>query len=133
MHRPSASTGAPRRAPIAIMTAFLAAVAGVVLIGVLGHGFGSAAAATKHRVKHRHAARGADQGAATGLGQISGLLPRNKLTLESALQVNLSNDTVRLPLYPGKGPDGRRVWYVLLDASDPLCQRPARRSPSRNQ
>ena len=118
MRRPSASTGAPRRAPIAIMTAFLAAVAGVVLIGLLGHGLGSAAAAAKHRVKHRHPARGVHQGAATGLGQTSGPLPRNKLTLESAIQVNLSNDTVRLPLYPGKGPDGRRVWYVLLDASD---------------
>jgi hypothetical protein len=26
---------------------------------------------------------------------------------------------VRLPLYPGKAPDGTKVWYVLLDASDP--------------
>ena len=38
---------------------------------------------------------------AGGLGQSAGLLPRNKLTEESALQVNLSNETVRLPLYPG--------------------------------
>ena len=36
-----------------------------------------------------------------GLGQISGLLPRDHLTLESAIQVNLSKETVRLPLYPG--------------------------------
>ena len=56
-------------------------------------------------------------GAATGLGPISGLLPRNKLTEESALQVNLSKQTVRLPLYPGDV-SGQRVWYVLLDASD---------------
>lgn len=32
-------------------------------------------------------------GAATGLGQPSGLLPREKLTTESASQVNLSNDS----------------------------------------
>ncbi|HEY2312339.1 MAG TPA: hypothetical protein VGH96_01895 [Streptosporangiaceae bacterium] len=59
---------------------------------------------------------------AKGLGQLSGLLPRNHLTLESAIQVNLSNETVRLPLYPGiayKGtPHEEKVWYVLLDASD---------------
>ncbi len=36
-----------------------------------------------------------------GLGQTSGLLPRDHLTLESAIQVNLSKETVRLPLYPG--------------------------------
>src|SRR6266700_630311 len=34
-----------------------------------------------------------------GLGQLTGLLPRNKLTEESALQVNLSKETVRLPLF----------------------------------
>src|ERR671934_2967972 len=57
-------------------------------------------------------------GAATGLGQLSGLLPRDHLTTESAIQVDLSKETVRLPLYPGDV-DGKRVWYVLLDASDP--------------
>jgi len=54
---------------------------------------------------------------AGGLGQTSGLLPRNKLTEESALQVDLSKETVRLPLYPGTA-NGKTVWYVLLDASD---------------
>ncbi|HZC64483.1 MAG TPA: hypothetical protein VE464_22835, partial [Streptosporangiaceae bacterium] len=53
-----------------------------------------------------------------GLGQASGLLPRTHLTEESAIQVNLSKETVRLPLYPGTA-HGQRVWYVLLDASDP--------------
>jgi len=53
-----------------------------------------------------------------GLGQMSGLLPRDKLTLGSAINVNLDKNTVRLPLYPGKGPDGQKVWFVLLDASD---------------
>jgi len=61
----------------------------------------------------------ADQGPgeATGLGQLTGLLPASHLTLESAIQVNLSNETVRLPLYPGTA-NGKTVWYVLLDASD---------------
>jgi hypothetical protein len=58
-----------------------------------------------------------------GLGQMSGLLPRDHLTLDSALQVNLSRETVRLPLYPGIAysgtPHAEKVWYVLLDASDP--------------
>ena len=54
---------------------------------------------------------------AGGLGQLTGLLPRNKLTEESALQVDLSKETVRLPLYPGTA-NGKTVWYVLLDASD---------------
>src|SRR6266508_6943384 len=56
-------------------------------------------------------------GAARGLGQLTGLLPRDHLTVESALQVDLSKQTVRLPLYPGKA-NGQTVWYVLLDASD---------------
>ena len=61
-------------------------------------------------------------GAANGLGQSSGLLPRDHLTTESAIQVDLSKETVRLPLYKGvayKGtPNEETVWYVLLDASD---------------
>jgi hypothetical protein len=52
-----------------------------------------------------------------GLGQLSGLLPRDHLTEESALQVDLTHETVRLPLYPGTA-NGKPVWYVLLDASD---------------
>jgi hypothetical protein len=78
-----------------------------------------ASAATKHH--RRHHARTAQ---AAGLGQLSGLLPRNHLTTESALQINLSNETARLPVYPGVAPDPNRpgqtekVWYLLLDASD---------------
>jgi hypothetical protein len=60
--------------------------------------------------------------AATGLGQLTGLLPASHLTLESAIQVNLSNETVRLPLYPGIAyagtPHQEKVWYILEDASD---------------
>src|ERR1700747_1787229 len=61
-------------------------------------------------------------GAAKGLGPLTGLLPRDHLTEESAIQVDLSKETVRLPLYKGiayKGtPQEETVWYVLLDASD---------------
>src|SRR5579862_9150695 len=59
----------------------------------------------------------ADDRPGAGLGQLSGLLPRDNLTLESALQVDLSAETVRLPLYPGKA-NGQDVWFILLDASD---------------
>jgi hypothetical protein len=54
---------------------------------------------------------------ARGLGPLSGLLPRDHLTEESAIQVDLSKESVRLPLYKGRA-GGETVWYVLLDASD---------------
>ncbi len=82
---------------------------------------------TKHRGTHGQAHRaGSDKppGAADGLGQLDGILPRNHLTEESAIQVNLSNETVRLPLYKGTAPvptdpsKSETVWFVLLDASD---------------
>jgi hypothetical protein len=67
-------------------------------------------------------AGGKDAPGAKGLGRLSGLLPRDHLTTESAIQVDLTKETVRLPLYKGvayKGtPKQETVWYVLLDASD---------------
>ena len=87
----------------------------------------AAAASTHHKHPGRHRAHGADHhhglGAASGLGQLSGVLPRTKLTLESALEINLSKEYARLPIYPGDAPNPKtgkieRVWYVLLDASD---------------
>lgn len=107
------SVRAKERVPIALVTTLGAAL----LFGISGLGM-FASAATKH---HGHAGRSgrSHARAASGLGQSSGVLPRNKLTTQSALQVNLSNQTVRLPLYPGTGPNGQKVWYVLLDASDP--------------
>jgi hypothetical protein len=122
MYKPLASTGARKRTAIALIAAIAAAVFTIQLAG-------SASAATKHhRAKHSgrrsHGRTSSDKGSATGLGQLSGLLPRDKLTEESAIQVNLSNETVRLPLYPGDAPDPNhpgqteKVWYVLLDASD---------------
>jgi hypothetical protein len=56
-------------------------------------------------------------GAAVGLGQLTGLLPRENLVLESALQVDLSKETVRLPLYKGTA-NGHTVWFILTEASD---------------
>src|SRR5712692_9445556 len=56
-------------------------------------------------------------GANGDLGQRSGLLPRENLVLESALQVDLTHDTVRLPLYKGTA-NGHRVWFILTEASD---------------
>ena len=44
--------------------------------------------------------------------------------MQSAIDVNLSNETVRLPIYPGTAPvpgdpsQTERVWYILEDASD---------------
>src|SRR6188508_2904726 len=54
---------------------------------------------------------------AKGLGPLTGLLPRDHLTEESAIQVDLSKESVRLPLYKGRA-NGETVWFVLLDASD---------------
>src|SRR6478672_2332385 len=54
---------------------------------------------------------------AGGLGALTGLLPRDHLTEESAIQVDLSKEAVRLPLYKGRA-NGETVWFVLLDASD---------------
>ncbi len=77
---------------------------------------GLASAAAKHQA--------GNTGSATGLGQLSGLLPRKHLTEESTIQINLSNETARLPIYPGTAPvphhpgQTKKVWYLLLDASD---------------
>lgn len=58
----------------------------------------------------------ADEGS-KGLGQLTGMLPREKLTIKSAIQVDLDKETVRLPLYKGKA-GNQTVWFMLLDASD---------------
>jgi len=56
-------------------------------------------------------------GSARGLGQLSGQLPRSNLVLESSLQVDLTHETVRLPLYKGTA-NGHDVWFILTEASD---------------
>src|SRR5260370_31185953 len=106
------SVPARKRGPIAVLAA---AVAAAVSLAVAGYA-GSAASAAP-------VARAQGTGSAAGLGQLSGLLPRDHLTTESALQVDLPHETVRLPLYPGTAyagpPHAEKVWYVLLDASEP--------------
>jgi hypothetical protein len=117
--------------PGALLVALLAALL-VVISGA------PASAASTHRVRghhstkrrgaRRHAKRAGNDktpGATTGLGQLSGLLPRDHLTEESAIQVDLSHETVRLPIYKGTAPvpngapgQTETVWFVLLDASD---------------
>jgi hypothetical protein len=90
---------------VAAAVAVVAAV--VVVVASAGGGGGQALARTTKT-----------SGAASGLGPLSGSLPRKNLALESAINVDLSKETVRLPLYKGRA-DGKTVWYVLLDASDP--------------
>ena len=105
------SVPARKRGSIAALAAAGAAAVSLAVAGCAG----SAASAAP-------VARTQGTGSATGLGQLSGLLPRDHLTEESALQVDLSNETVRPPLYPGTAyagtPHAEKVWYVLLDASD---------------
>ena len=102
-----------KRGPIAA----LAALAAAALLGLAGCGAAASAAPAAPAAR-------VDQGpgAATGLGQLTGLLPASHLTLESAIQVDLSNETVRLPIYPGIAyagtPHQEKVWYILEDASD---------------
>jgi hypothetical protein len=119
MHQAFKSTFTTRR--LLVLATLASALAVLLLIGLSGHR--SAAAAGTHHFKQGNA-KGSGSGSATGLGQLSGLLPRDKLTLESAINVNLSNDTARLPIYPGTAPvpghpgHTERVWFILEDASD---------------
>jgi hypothetical protein len=104
---------ARKRGPIAV----LAALATVAALGLAGCGAAASAGTAAPAAQ-----AGKPPGESKGLGQLSGLLPRDKLTLESAIQVNLSNETVRLPLYPGTAYAGtshaEKVWYILMDSSD---------------
>jgi len=102
-HRPFRSVRANKRVLLALLIALLVTTLVAVVPGLTGHGVRSASAVTK------------DQPG--GLGQLTGLLPRDHLTEESAIQVDLSNETVRLPLYKGEA-YGKTAWFVLLDASD---------------
>jgi len=99
-----------KRGLIAVLAAALAAG---VSLSVTGCG-GAALAAPATGASH-------PPGESRGLGQLSGILPTNKLTVPSALEVNLSKEYVRLPLYPGIAYAGtshaEKVWYILEDAS----------------
>src|SRR2546426_685241 len=98
-HRPFRSIRANKRVLIALIAVLLVATLVALVPGIIGH-----------KVKSASSNVG-------GLGQLSGLLPRDHLTEESAIQVDLSNETVRMPLYKGEA-YGKTAWFVLLDASD---------------
>jgi hypothetical protein len=85
---------------------WLVAAAVVAIVAAIAAISGTALAGSKDAPK-----------SASGLGQLTGLLPRDHLTVESAIQVDLSKESVRLPLYKGRA-NGQTVWFVLLDASD---------------
>src|SRR6266436_1160861 len=102
-HRPFRAIRANKRVLLTLIIALLVTTLVAVVPGIIGHGVRSASAVTK------------DQPG--GLGQLTGLLPRDHLTEESAIQVDLSNETVRLPLYKGEA-YGKTAWFILLDASD---------------
>ena len=96
------------------LIAVLAAAVAASTVLAIASGTGTAAWAAPAR---------ADQvpAEANGLGQLSGILPASHLTLQSAIEVNLSQEYVRLPLYPGIAyagtPRQETVWYILEDAS----------------
>ena len=69
-----------------------AAVAAIAASAAAGVAFAGTGAAPARAIGLRPA---------TGLGPTTGLLPRGHLTLENAIQVDLSKETVRLPLYKG--------------------------------
>ncbi|MBA2409994.1 MAG: hypothetical protein H0V62_09580 [Gammaproteobacteria bacterium] len=48
---------------------------------------------------------------------VRGDLPANQLTMQSVLNVDLSRDIARVPLFKGTV-KGTTVWYVIMDVSD---------------
>jgi len=102
-HRRFRSIRAHKRVLIALIAVLLVTTLVALVPGLTGHAVRRASAVTEDPPG--------------GLGQLSGLLPRDHLTEESAIQVDLSNETVRLPLYKGDA-YGKTAWFILLDASD---------------
>ena len=104
---------ARKRGLIAVLAAAVAASTSLAIAAGAGTAASAAPAAPAR----------ADQvpAEADGLGQLSGILPASKLTLPSAIEVNLSQEYVRLPIYPGIAyagtPRQETVWYILEDAS----------------
>ena len=102
---------ARKRGLIAVLAAAVAASTSLAIAA----GAGTAASAAPARAEQA-------PGESTGLGQLSGILPASHLTLQSAIEVNLSQEYVRLPIYPGIAyagtPHAEKVWYILEDASD---------------
>jgi hypothetical protein len=93
-------------------------VAGIALALFVGAACGGAARADGRQTAVKSIGARAHSSSSGSLGRLSGLLPSDHLTEESAIQVDLDHESVRLPLYQGKA-HGETVWFVLLDASDP--------------
>lgn len=53
----------------------------------------------------------------TGVPALTGILDKSKLTITSVIQVDLSKNIARLPLFKGTY-NGTSVWYVRTDVSD---------------
>jgi hypothetical protein len=114
----------------ALFTALLLLLTGTQASASQGHHHKRAHHTTKRRAHHRKAEGAGNNtnnkppAATEGLGQLEGVLPRSNLTLESALEINLSKEYARLPIYPGTAPNPKdpsqteKVWYILEDASD---------------
>jgi hypothetical protein len=106
---------ARKRGPIGVLAAAAAVATSLALAGCAGSTATAASPASATPTQT------GVPGEATGLGQLSGLLPRDHLTVPSAIQVDLSTETVRLPLYPGivhaGTPQQKKVWYIIEDAS----------------
>jgi len=100
------------RAPLALAMAALMVVTPLGIPGVTAQSADDPAAMAAAQDSNSQG-----QDGTSSLGQTSGLLPRENLVLDSAIQVDLDKETVRLPLYKGTA-NGRTVWFVLLDASD---------------
>jgi hypothetical protein len=100
-----------KRRPIAVLAALAASTS--LGLGVWAGAVSAAPAAATHASQI--------PGEAKGLGQLSGILPADQLTLPSAIEVNLTHEFVRLPIYPGVAyagtPHAEKVWYILEDAS----------------
>ena len=111
-HRFFNSLSQHARAPIALMMATLMAVAPLGISGAAAQAADDSGAMTAAQDNNSQG-----QDGTTSLGQTTGLLPRENLVLDSAIQVDLDKETVRLPLYKGTA-NGQTVWFVLLDASD---------------
>jgi len=111
----------------ALFAALLLLLTGTQASASQGHHHKRGHHTNKRRANHGKARRAGNDkppGATEGLGQLEGVLPRSNLTLESALEINLSKEYARLPIYPGTAPNPKdpsqteKVWYILEDASD---------------
>src|SRR5207245_7453666 len=85
-----------KRTPIALVAAALVAAAPLGPAGAAAQSADDPSALVVAQGDNNQASDGT-----SSLGQTTGLLPRENLVLDSAIQVDLDKDTARLPLYKG--------------------------------